>query len=89
MSYSQLSIAMSSDESNPSVGDGESVMNEGNDSGYDYAVSFLSTNAPYRDKPFAVPGEIAEAYHYEDDIHDIPLATIEARFKRRINVDSL
>ena len=25
---------------------------------------------------------IAEAYHYEDDIDNIPLATIEARFKR-------
>ena len=63
-------------------------MNQGNDSGDDYGVIFLGTNAPYRDEPIAVPGEIAEAYHYDDDIHTIPLATIEARFTRRINVDS-
>ena len=80
---------MSSDESNPSDGDGESMMNEGNDSGNDYGVAALGINAPYRDEPLAVPGEIAEAYHYEDDIDNIPLATIEARFKRRINVASL
>ena len=67
------------------------MMNEGNDSGdhYHYGVVFQGTNAPYRDEPLAVPGEIAEAYHYEDDIDNIPLATVEARFKRRINVDSL
>ena len=80
---------MSSDEPNPSVGNGESMMNEGNDSGDEYGVSFLCTNAPYRDEPLTVPGEIAEAYHYEDDIDNIPLATIEARFTRRMNVDSL
>ena len=79
---------MSSDEPNPSVSDGESMMKEGNDSGDEYRVSFLGTDAPHRDEPLAVPGEIAEAFHYEDDIDNIPLAIIEARFKRRINVDS-
>ena len=73
---------MSSDESNPSVGDGESTMKEGNDSGDDSGVAFLGTNAPCCNEPLAVPGEIAEAYQYEDDIDNIPLATIEATFER-------
>ena len=64
------------------------MMNEGNDSGDHYGISFLGTNAPCWNVPLAVPGEIAEAYHYEDDMDNIPLATIEAWFERRINADS-
>ena len=58
------------------------MMNEGNDSGDHYGVAFLGTNVLRWNEPLAVPGEIAEAYHYEDDKDNIPLATIEARFER-------
>ena len=88
MSYSQLSFAMPSDESNPSVGDREVMMNGGNGNGDTYGCVFLGTSSLYRDEPPAVPGEKAEVCHCEDDIDNIPLATTDARFERRIHVDS-
>ena len=87
MSYSQLSFAMPSDESNPRVGDGEVMMNEGSGNGDTYGCVFLGTSSLYRDEPLAVPGEKAEVCH-EDNIDNIPLATTDARFERQIHVDS-
>ena len=78
---------MSSDESNPSLGDEELISLEENESGDYYGVVHLGTNATYRDEPLAFPGQAAQAYRYEVDIDYIPLATIEARLERRINVD--
>ena len=53
------------------------MMNKGNDSEDDYGASYLGTNAPYWEEPVALPGEIAEAYHYDDDIDNIPPVTSE------------
>ena len=85
--FTTLSSVMSSDESNPSLSDEELIWLEESESGDDYGVVHLGTNAPYRDKPLAIPGQAAQAYHYAEDIDNIPLATSEVRFERQINVD--
>ena len=77
---------MSSDESEPSLGDVGSNVNVEADSEEDYGVVHLGANAPYRGEPLAVPCQ-RPAYRFDEDKDGIPVATIEARFERRVNVD--
>ena len=77
---------MSSDESEPRLSDIGSNVEVDTDSEEDYGVVNLGANAPYRGEPLAVPGE-RPAYRFDEDKDGIPIATIEERFERRVNVD--
>ena len=79
---------ISSDESEPSLNDAVSTVNvEDADREEDYGIIRLGANAPYWGEPQAVLGQ-RPANRLNEDKDGISIDIIEARFERRVNVDS-